>query len=99
MLTDQTSDTHTSQHHNVAFAISDPLNRTQNVSTTRIQQHCSVILLFHDFHNKIQGFFVSTQHGIKRMDTTMDVDKLNLVGVVMDNICSSRFMNMKASDW
>ena len=33
MLTDQTSDTHTSQHHNVAFSITDPLNRTQNVSS------------------------------------------------------------------
>ena len=85
MLTDQTSDTHTSQHHNVAFAISDPLNRTQNVSTTRIQQHCSVILLFHDFHNKIQGFFVSTQHGIKKGWTPHGRRQAQL-GMVIDKI-------------
>ena len=43
----------------------------------------------HNFPNDIQHFFVSTQHGKKRLDTAMDVgmlDMADMVGEVMDEV-------------
>ena len=58
----------------------------------------AVLYCYYDFHNKIQGFFVSTQHGIKKGWTPHGRRQAQL-GMVMDKIVEFQIYQHKKVSW